>query len=104
MEALSKIEVIDLINNINIDGVDNTSYTLSPVISTKDSTAVFGGEEGMGVTLSPGAYLAVWSSEPDFSDIPRIRDYADKLGDEKFELVPDDDKNIVIFLLDRLGA
>lgn len=104
MEALNKIEVIDLINNISIDGVDNTNYTLSFVINEKDSTAVFGGEEGMGVTLVPGAYLAVWFSEVDFSDFPHIRDYAEKLGDEKIELVPDGDQNILIFMLDKLGV
>ena len=104
MTELSKVEIIDLINNINIDGISNEQYTLYPLISEKDSVAVFGGEEGTGVTLAPGAYLAVWFRESDLGDFPRIRDYANNLDDDKFELVPNEDGKILIFMLGRLEA
>lgn len=35
MKAISKEQVIDLINNINRDGVDNTQYSIDIFVSSR---------------------------------------------------------------------
>lgn len=61
MKEISKEQVIDLMNRINVDGVDNTQYDIHVFVSPSKPE-----------NLQPGAYCALWVDDTDCSNMPSV--------------------------------
>ena len=55
MKAISKTQVIDLMNNINRDGVDNTQYSIDIFVSPVKPEKWYDCENSGCENLQPGA-------------------------------------------------
>ena len=103
MEAISKQHVIELLNKIQVTGLDNSRYSVdefkSPVIAEK----WYGKTTGR-TKIQPGTYCALWFDEADCTDEPLISYWIDNaLTVENFEyLFGDDGGCIILICLDLL--
>jgi len=101
MKAISKAQVIDLMDVLNKDGVYNSNYSIDVFVRDVDVSRHYGAD---GVdTLKPGAYCAVWFDESDFSDFPNVDKWINsKLTDENIALLDNGEGWIIIICLDLL--
>lgn len=98
MKAISKTQVIDLMNNINRDGVSNESYTIdvfvSPVKPEKWYDSIDTGCED----LQPGAYCALWVDDSDCSNMPSVGKLIDKKLTKENIVLLDNEKGWIILI------
>lgn len=101
MKEITKAQVIDLMNVLNVDGVDNEHSDIVTPITARDSQELLGGD--ISITLQPGAYCVVYSSEADLSDFPSVQKWINtKLTEDNIEIIPNGDYNMFVICLDLL--
>lgn len=102
MKAISKVQVIDLMNNINREGMDNSHWNINVHIRETNAEEFYGAD-GADEILKPGAYCAVWFDEDDFSDFPSLNKWMDNsLSEENLVLLDNGKGWIVLICLDLL--
>lgn len=72
MKEISKEQVIDLMNRINVDGVDNTQYDIHVFVSPSKPEEWYDCEDSGCENLQPGAYCALWVDDTDCSNMPSV--------------------------------
>lgn len=101
MKALTKAQVIDLMRKIHADGIDNSKYAIQVSVKETSSCALFGGEDDR--TLQPGAYLALYSDDFEFSEFPFTSKWVDKeLTEDNIEISFNGDGEILVICLELL--
>lgn len=99
MKEIAKAQVIDLMNALNVDGVDNSHSAIVTPVTARDSQELLGGD--ISVTLQPGAYFVVYSDEADLSDFPSVQKWINtKLTEDNIEIIPNGDYSIFVICLD----
>lgn len=102
MKAISKAQVIDLMDKINREGMDNSHWNINVHISDTNAEKFYGAD-GADVMLKPGSYCAIWFDEGDFSDFPSLSKWIDKsLTEENIVLLDNGRGWIVLICLDLL--
>lgn len=102
MKAISKAQVIDLMDNINREGMDNSHWDINVRISETNADKFYDAD-GAGVILKPGAYCAIWFDEDDFSDFPSLNKWIDNsLTEENIVLLDNGKGWIVLICLELL--
>ena len=105
MKAISKTQVIDLMDNINRDGVDNTQYSIDVFVSPVKPEKWYDCEDSGCENLQPGAYCALWVDDTDCSNMPSVGKWINKyLESDNIQLlsVNDSDMWIVLICLELL--
>lgn len=105
MKAISKTQVIDLMNNINRDGVDNTQYSIDIFVSSHKPEEWYDCEDSGCENLQPGAYCALLVDDTDCSNMPSVGKWINKyLESDNIQLlsVNDSDMWIVLICLELL--
>ena len=97
MEAISKVQVLDLMNNINREGMDNSHWNINAHISDT-SAEKFYGADGADEILKPGIYCAIWFDEDDFSDFPSLNKWIDKSLTEENIAILDNGKGWIVLI------
>lgn len=97
MKAISKEQVIDLMNNINREGMDTAHWGIDVHIRETNADKFYGAD-GAGMMLKPGAYCAIWSDEDDFSDFPTITKWIDNSLTQENILLLDNGKGWIVLI------
>lgn len=99
MKAISKVQVIDLIDKINKDGADNTQWSLQPVVRAVDADEFFHTCGDTGEVLQPGAYCALWVDDTECSNMPIVGKWIDKsLTDENIVILDNGSAGWIILI------
>ena len=105
MKAISKTQDIDLMDNINRDGVDNMQYSIDVFVSSRKPEKWYDCEDSGWENLQPGAYCALWVDDTDCSNMPSVGKWINKyLESDNIQLlsVNDSDMWIVLICLELL--
>lgn len=101
MKEITKAQVIDLMNALNVDGVDNEHSDIVTPVTARDSQELLGGD--ISVTLQPGAYCVVYFGEADLSDFPSVQKWINTtLTEDNIEIIPNGDYSMLVICLDLL--
>lgn len=105
MKQITKEQVIDLMNKINVDGVDNTQWTINAFVAPVKPEKWYGANDTGCDKLQPGAYCALWVDDTECSNMPTVGKWIDeKLSDDNICLLDIDGGWIVLVCLDLLEA
>ena len=102
MKELSKSQVIDVFSMIEEDGLSNGEYVIFDVWE-KSVLSVYLSTDNV-YTLEAGRYLAVFSEDYDFSNIPALFKYCKNLDSDLCDVVDAIDGVVHIFCLEKIGA
>ena len=105
MKAIDKKQVIDLMENINRDGVGNEEYNVDVFAFPHKPEEWYGCNDFGCEDLQPGAYCALWVDDTDCSNMPSVGKWIDEyLESDNIQLlsVKDSDGWIVLICLDLL--
>lgn len=72
MKEISKEQIIDLMDKINVDGVDNTQYDIHVFVFPRKPEEWYDCEESGCEDLQPGAYCALWVDDTECSNMPSV--------------------------------
>ena len=98
MKAISKTQIIDLMININRDGVDNTQYSIDIFVSPVKPEKWYDGIDTGCEDLQPGAYCALWVDDTDCSNMPSVGKWIDKKLTEENIVLFDNGKGWIILI------
>lgn len=104
MKAISKQHVIELLNKIQVTGLDNSRYSVDEFKSPITAEEWYGETTGR-TELQPGTYCALWFDEVDCSDEPLLSYWIDNsLKEENIEYLfkEKDDGCVILICLDLL--
>lgn len=102
MKELSKSQVIDVFSMIEEDGLSNGEYVIFDVLE-KSVLSVYLSTDNV-YTLEAGRYLAVFSEDYDFSNIPALFKYCKNLDSDLCDVVESRDGVVHIFCLEKIEA
>ena len=102
MKELSKSQVIDVFSMIEEDGLSNCEYVIFDVLE-KSVLSVYLSTDNV-YTLEAGRYLAVFSEDYDFSNIPALFKYCKNLDSDLCDVVDAIDGVVTIFCLEKIEA
>lgn len=102
MKELSKSQVIDVFSMIEEDGLSNGEYVIFDVLE-KSVLSVYLSTDNV-YTLEAGRYLAVFSEDYDFSNIPALFKYCKNLDSDLCDVVESRDCVVHIFCLEKIEA
>ena len=102
MKELSKSQVIDVFSMIEEDGLSNGEYVIFDVWE-KSVLSVYLSTDNV-YTLEAGRYLAVFSEDYDFSNIPALFKYCKNLDSDLCDVVDAIDGVVHIFCLEKIEA
>lgn len=102
MKELSKSQVIDVFSMIEEDGLSNGEYVIFDVLE-KSVLSVYLSTDNV-YTLEAGRYLAVFSEDYDFSNIPALFKYCKNLDSDLCDVVESRDGVVHIFFLEKIEA
>ena len=103
MKAISKAQVIDLMDVLNKEGVDNTQWAINTFVAPVKPEKWYGANDTGCENLQPGAYCALWVDDTECSNMPSVGKWIDKkLGDDNIALLDYKEGWIIIICLDLL--
>ena len=102
MKELSKSQVIDVFFMIEEDGLSNNEYVIFDVWENSTLSEYLSTDNVY--TLESGRYLAVFSEDYDFSNIPALFKYCKNLDSDLCDIVDAIDGVVHIFCLQKIEA
>lgn len=102
MKELSKSQVIDVFQMIEKDGLSNDEYVIFDVWENS-TLSVYLSTDNV-YTLEAGRYLAVFSEDYDFINIPNLFKYCKDLDSDLCDGVEITDGVVHIFCLEKIGS